>query len=128
MTTEKPNMVRPWNELRDSYQERVNSGMPVQSMLQLVDQILASRYLGGLHAWTSMHSLCIVQVPHVVYPYDGPLLVIEPLFNGTTDFRYVDTRDKEKQWHRVVKEGEEFQRLEKFLDQLCWFPRREPMV
>jgi hypothetical protein len=93
-------------------------------MLRLVEQIKGSTYARALHAWTSMHELCIVQVP-CTYPCDGPYLRISPRVDGTIEFRYIDTPFASKQWHRVVKEEDAFRRLERFLDQLHWVGREK---
>jgi hypothetical protein len=85
-------------------------------MLRLVEQVEASQYARALYAWTSMHDLCIVQ-------NDGPYLRISPLFEGTIEFRYIDTPVFEKQWRRLVREDDAFQRLESFIDQLHWVVR-----
>jgi hypothetical protein len=118
-------MIVPWNEISSRYREAVESGQTgVLGMLRLVEQIETSPYVRVLHAWTSMHDLCIVQVP-CTYPYDGPYLCISPRFDGTIEFRYIDTQIESRQWHRVVKEEEAFQRLERFIDQLHWVAREK---
>ena len=68
-----------------------------------------------------MFDLCIAQTP-VSYPYDGPLLRISPVGENQIEFRYLDTRKEDKQWHRTVDAGVVLPRLIKFLDQLRWFP------
>jgi len=42
--------------------------------------------------------------------------------NGSIEFRYIDTYDKSKQWHRTAEADPAWARLIKFLDQLGWFP------
>jgi hypothetical protein len=69
-----------------------------------------------------MHDLCLTQIASSAYP-DGPHLRISPRFDGTIEFRYIDTYVREKQWHRVVQEDEAFSRLVGFFDQLHWFGR-----
>jgi hypothetical protein len=119
----KKEMTRSWESIRRHYQG-ISDLHPPQGpsagMLRLVDAIMASRYAGDLHAWTSVWDLCIAQTS-VSYPYDGPRLVIAPIENGKLDFRYVDTCKKDEQWHRVADESEGFNRLENFFDQLHWF-------
>ncbi len=117
-------MIRPWDEIKRGYREVVDAGSNLGGMLRLVEQIEASQYARGLHAWTSMLDLCIVQVP-CTYPYDGPYLLVRPLSDGTMEFRYVDTHIASRQWHRVVKEEDAFRRLERFIDQLHWVVREE---
>jgi hypothetical protein len=69
-----------------------------------------------------MHDLCIAQVP-CTYPYNGPYLRVSPRFDGTIEFRYIDTAIEERQWHRLVNEEDAFRRLELFMDQLHWVVR-----
>ncbi len=112
-------MTRPWEDIVKTFQERIEGGLKVQFMLNFVKEIMSSNYASGLYAWTSMHDMCIVQNA-VKYPYDGPTLIISPIFNGTVEFRYIDTHIKERQWNRTVNENELFPTLEKFIEQLHW--------
>jgi len=91
-------------------------------MVRLVQQIEASKYATGIHGETSQCDLCITQLPTTAYP-DGPHLRISPRTDGVIEFRYLDTNVRQKQWHRTVKDDEAFARLERFFDQLRWFPR-----
>jgi hypothetical protein len=124
-------MIRPWSEIEDFYRELVRPGQTaVLAMMQLVGQIKNSPYAQALNAWTSMLDLCIAQVP-CNRPYDGPFLRISPRGDGTVEFRYMDTAIEARQWHRIVKEDEAFQRLERFIDQLHWVARerkRDPAL
>jgi len=72
-----------------------------------------------------MADLCLQQVPSGK-PYDGPFLRISPRPDGTVEFRYADTSVASRQWHRVVKADDALGRLERFLQQLHWFPRLKP--
>ena len=93
-------------------------------MQYLVSAIEASVLAGGLFAWTSMMDLCITQTP-VEYPYNGPYLRISPKSDGTLEFRYVDTWDDRKQWHRIVPEDKAFERLQRFVADLHWLTLRD---
>jgi hypothetical protein len=124
MTSETKLPTRSWDEIEARYRESVDAGVSGGGMLRFVEQIKGSSYARALHAWTSMHDLCIVQVP-CTYPYDGPYLCIAPRFDGTIEFRYIDTYVASKQWHRVVKEEDAFGRLERFMDQLHWVVREK---
>jgi hypothetical protein len=117
-------MIRSWTDIEDPYRQSAEACAPVKGMLRLVEQIRSSPYARALYAWTSMHDLCIVQVP-CTYPYDGPCLRITPLFNGTIEFRYIDTCIESRQWHRVAKEEGAFDRLERFIDQLHWVAKEK---
>jgi hypothetical protein len=114
-----PLMTEPRNDIERFYRGLVDRGLDVRAMLHLVEEIKTSQYARALHAWTSMHDLCIVQGP-CTHPYDGPYLRITPLFDGCIELRYIDTPIEEKQWRRRVKEEDAFRRLERFIDQLHW--------
>jgi hypothetical protein len=114
-------MITPWNEIRSFYEELVAHGLPLQAMVRLIEQIEASRYARGLYAYTSMHDLCVTQVPEISTIQNSPYLRISPLSDGNIEFRYLDTHIESRQWHRVVGEDEAYQRLERFVDQLHWF-------
>jgi hypothetical protein len=119
-------MTQPWEAIRLFYArlvsdgQLVEAGMPVDRMLELVQAIEASSYALGIYGWHSMHDLCIVQSP-VSYPYHGPYLRISPLIGGRLEFRYIDTLERDRQWHRTVEGNDGFARLERFIDQLHWF-------
>jgi hypothetical protein len=100
-------MIRPWRDIKTFYQGLVAGGSPLQGMVRLVEQIEASRYVSGVHGETSMHDLCLTQATSSTFP-DGPHLRISPRFDGTIEFRYIDTHVREKQWHRIVKEDDAF--------------------
>jgi len=118
-------MIKPWKDIGTFYQELVVNGLPFQAMVRLVEQIETSRYAGGVHGETSMHDLCVTQLPSSAYP-DGPYLRISPRIDGTIEFRYIDTYVRERQWHRVVKGDDAFSRLLGFFDQLHWFATDRP--
>jgi len=116
-------MPKPWKDIAAFYRDLTGSGMQVQGMLHLVEQIESSRYATGIFGETSMHDLCIVQTAGHGFG-EGPYLRISPRFDGTIEFRYVDTHVRTKQWHRVVRDQEAFGRLVGFFDQLHWFAER----
>ncbi|MFO1394892.1 MAG: hypothetical protein U1F09_14105, partial [Steroidobacteraceae bacterium] len=99
-------MSQPWAEIREFYTDRVRHGLALQGMLDLVKRIEATRF-SVLRARTSMHDLCIAQTD-VSFPDVSPYLRISPQWNGTVEFRYIDTNEKEKQWRRVVPEDAAF--------------------
>ena len=89
-------------------------------MLAVCERIASTGLASGLYAWTSMHDLCIAQVPPT-YPYEGPYLRISPLPNAEIAFRYIDTKVENDQWHRTVPEDAAVPRLLSFFSQLAWF-------
>lgn len=114
-------MDKPWTNIVAQYAEYAERGPAMLAMLALTQRIANSPLAQGLHAWTSMFDLCITQT-EVTYPYNGPYLKVSPLPDGRVEFRYLDTQEKDKQWHRTVEATETVPRLLKFLAQLRWFP------
>jgi hypothetical protein len=115
-------ITRPWDQISKRYQEWMGKDLGVEAISRLVDKIISSRYANGIHAWTSMLDLCIVQ-QEVTYVNEGPYLRIRPLSDGQLKFQYIDTYIVERQWSRTVPGLEAFERLEKFFDQLHWFSK-----
>lgn len=113
-------MTQPWPQIVARYEDYTGDVRSIRALGRLARQISESPLANGLFAWTSMFDLCIVQTP-VSYPYDGPWLRISPNGEDRIEFRYLDTPEKAKQWHRTVEADQEWPRLIKFLDQLRWF-------
>ena len=113
-------MTRPWSDIEKHYADLSGRSASIDQMLALVKKTATSRFAPHLYAWTSMHDLCIVQMP-VTYPYDGPYLRISPLRDGKLEFRFVDTPVEQKQWCRTVDGQRGFERLERFLYDVHWF-------
>jgi hypothetical protein len=112
---------KPWPMIVTHYAAYADRDLAMRAMFLLVQRIESGSLAKGLHAWTSMFNLCITQ-NEVTHPYDGPFLKISPLPDGRIEFRYLDTHDKDKQWHRSVEASDAVPRLLKFFDQLRWFP------
>ncbi len=115
-----PTMTRPWPEIVAHYEDLQGENKSIRALGALAQRITQSPLADGLHAWTSMLDLCIVQRP-VSYPFHGPFLRISPITADRIEFRYVDTFEKDKQWHRIVDATQTWPRLIRFLDQLRWF-------
>jgi hypothetical protein len=116
-------MIRPWPEINAFYQDLVARGFRLEGMVQLIEQIEKSRYAEGIHGETSIYDLRIVQIAEGVQPHDANLR-ISPRFDGTMEFRYIDTHLGSKQWSRVTSDEHAFSRLVAFLHQLHWFSGR----
>jgi hypothetical protein len=114
-------MTQPWPQIVAHYEDYSGEQRSIRALARLARRISESPVAKGLFAWTSMFDLCVVQTP-VSYPYDGPRLRIAPVSEDRIEFRYLDTLDKAKQWHRTVDADQALPRLVKFLDQLRWFP------
>ena len=116
-------MTRPWSEIVAFYDGHLQRESSFQAVGNVARHIGGGQLRSGLFAWTSMHDPCITQMP-VSYPYDGAYLRISPRFDGTVEFKYLDTWDEQKQWCRTVAAADTVPRLLRFLHQLRWFPHR----
>ena len=74
-----------------------------------------------------MHDLCISQT-EPQYPQDTPHLRISLRSPSEMEFRYIDTGDRQRQWHRTELTDRAIERLDIFFDQLNWFGRRRHTV
>ena len=115
-----PLMTRPWRDIQETYESRLQVNPQLQSMVRFVEQVRGCQ-LSRLHAWTSMNDLYIVQQA-VSYPYYGPKLLVSPKPDGNIELRYIDSHIEKKQWRRLLPEDLAFARLRKFTDELRWFP------
>jgi len=117
---------KPWKDIAAFYRDLVDRGMQIQGMLHLTQQIEASHYAAGVFGETSMHDICVMQTDGAFW--EGPYLRISPRFDGTVEFRYIDTHVSARQWHRIVKDDDAFARLVGFFDQLHWFASERPVL
>ena len=115
----KPLMTRPWEEIAEQYRDLESKPVHIE-LGRLCDQIAKSELAEGIHAWTSMSRLCIVQI-ETAYPYKGPVLYIAPVSDSELEFRFEDTLVESRQWVRIVPASAAWGRLIAFLDQLHWF-------
>jgi hypothetical protein len=122
--TAPPECRTSWQNIVPFYKSLEEAGLPSGGMVKLTEKIASSPYQ-KLHAWTSMHDLCLTQTPRSPVKF-GPYLRISPLFDGHILFRYIDTYIESRQWTRTVEEDAAFSRLEHFLHQLKWFAHRKP--
>ena len=115
-------MTKPWPEILAHYVGYKGDWQSIRALATLAQRISEGPLSAGLFAWTSMFDLCIVQT-EATYPYNGPLLRVSPVSEYQLEFRYEDTWNKAKQWHRTIDAADPMPQLLKFLDQLRWFPR-----
>jgi hypothetical protein len=74
-----------------------------------------------------MHDLCISQT-EPSYPPEIPHLRISLKSSSEMEFRYIDTGDPRRQWHRSESPVRGLERIETFFYQLNWFGRRRRTV
>lgn len=111
-------MTRPWPDLADFF--RTFDDDAAGAIADLCEYIASRPIRSGVHGWQSLRTLAIVQTP-VFYPYDGSRLQIEPLADGTIEFRMIDTMVKNRQWSRVEVSERTIERFKQTMRQLNWF-------
>jgi hypothetical protein len=55
--------TQSWQKVTRFYCEIAEKNSFFRPMTELAEQIAASKYSSGLYPWTSMHTLCISQIP-----------------------------------------------------------------
>ena len=116
-----------WKSVLTFFDERAAANAFFEPMRTLAHGLANSTYAAALHPWASMHDLCISQTKPV-YPQDVPHLRIGLRSPSEIEFRYIDTADPQRQWHRTESPARAIERLEIFFDQLNWFGRRHDTV
>jgi hypothetical protein len=123
-------MTQPWPQIVARYEDYKGEVQSIHTLGRLARRISESPLERSLFASPHMFDLDIVQIP-VSDPFDGPFLRLSPVLSeDRIEFRYIDTYDKAKQWHRMAEADQAWARLIKFLDQLGWFPINvlEPLI
>ena len=116
-----------WKSVLTFFDERAADNAILEPMRALAHELANTTYAAALHPWTSMHDLCISQT-EPTYPQDSPYLRISLASPFEMEFRYIDTGDPQRQWHRTESPARAIARLEGFFDQLNWFGRRRHTV
>lgn len=115
--------TRPWQEIAEFYGSLAKKDSFFEPMARLTQQIATSKYTMGLHAWTSMHTLCITQTPEP--DLDKEVLRIHrDVRDGTLVFDFQETSStlpKYENWIRRCSPEEGFTRFERFLNLKKWF-------
>ena len=114
-------MNQSWPNIAARYKECAQPLPAIRALLLVSEYIRDSDLATGLHGWMSMWDLCITQT-RVTHAQTGPFLKISVHSSGQLEFRYVDTKITDHQWHRVVDAADAVPRLIKFLGQLHWLP------
>ena len=117
----------PWTGVLTFFDERAAENAYFEPMRALAHDLANSTYGPALHPWTSMHDLCISQT-EPRYPQAFPHLRIGLKSPSEIKFRYIDTGNQQRQWHRTESPAQAIERLETFFDQLNWFGRRRHTV
>ena len=80
-----PTMTQPWPQIVARYDDYKGEHQSIRALGALAQRITQTPLANGLHAWTSMFDLCIVQIP-VSQPFDGPFLRISPITEDRIEF------------------------------------------
>ena len=118
-------MFRPWRVIAEDIREsqkhlRDEKFLSAVKGIGLLADFIASNSLRHvLFGWTSMYDLCIQETSIGLY-HTGPHLRISPLPSGFSEFRYIDTSIKERQWIRLEPPERLVERLRSFLEQIHW--------
>jgi hypothetical protein len=116
-----------WKGILTVFDDMATGNAFFEPMRTLAHELANSRYAAALHPWASMHDLCISQT-EPKYPNDFPHLRISLRSPSEMEFRYIDSGDPQRQWHRTESPARAIERLEIFYDQLNWFGRRRHTV
>ena len=120
-------MTRPWSKIAEHYTDFSFPGLSAINAIQvLVERIMISSLVDGLHAWTSAWDLCLVQ-NEASYPYEGAYLRISPV-GDDIEFHYIETGFPKKvvgysanEFVCVVPASDAWPQLLSILEQLHWF-------
>ena len=112
-----------WQRVTKFYRDIAEKNSFFRPMMELAEQIAASKYASSLYPWTSMHTLCISQTPEAdkdkevlrisLDPRD-PVLVYDFQETGSTLPKY-------QHWIRRCSTDEGFSRFERFVQLKRWF-------
>jgi hypothetical protein len=109
---------RDWNEIAESYRRLVKHGWDIQPLLRLVEEIIASGYVHGIYATTSMATLCIAQTPE--FEMNQNMLRVD-FERGRFFFSYHESLRINKAWKKECGRDEGFSTFEHVMNRLKWF-------
>lgn len=114
--------TQSWQEVTKFYRDITEKHSVFRPMMELAEQIAASKYAGGLYPWTSMHTLCISQTPQA--DTDKEVLRISVDRDGVLVYDFQETGStlpKYQHWVRRCSPDEGFSRFERFVQLKKWF-------
>jgi hypothetical protein len=90
MTTVK---TQTWQTITKFYRDRTEKNPFFRPMLELAEQIAASKYASGLYPWNSMQTLCISQTPEADLDKEVLRISLDPQ-DGALVFDFQETSSK----------------------------------
>jgi hypothetical protein len=120
--------THPWHEITEFYRDLTEKNPFFRPMMELAEQIAASKYASGLFPWTSVHILCISQTPEA--DLGKEVLRISLDQDGALVYDFQETASllpKYQHWIRKCSPDEGFSRLERFVQLKKWFVDYKPL-
>jgi hypothetical protein len=109
---------RPWSEIAEHYRDLVEHDWDMRPMLRLVEQMTASDYATGIHATTSVSTLCIAQTAE--FEFDKEMLRVY-LRQGRFIFEYRESPYSINTWKKECENDQGFETFQHVVSQLGWF-------
>jgi hypothetical protein len=120
--------TQTWQKVTKFYRDITEKNTFFRPMLELAEQIAASKYASGLYPWTSMHTLCISQTPEADSDKEVLRISLDPQ-DGVLVYDFQETGStlpKYQHWTRRCSPDEGFSRFERFIQLKKWFVDYRP--
>jgi hypothetical protein len=121
--------TQSWQKVTKFYRDITEKNPIFRPMMELAEQIAASKYASGLYPWTSMHTLCISQTPEADTDKEVLRISLDPR-DGVLVYDFQETGStlpKYQHWIRRCSTGEGFSRFERFVQLKKWFVDYGPL-
>jgi len=120
--------TQSWQKVTMFYRDITGRNPFFRPMMELAEQIAASKYASGLYPWTSMHTLCISQTPEADSDKEVLRISLDPRDRALVfDFQETgSTLPKYEHWIRRCSPDEGFSRFERFVQLKKWFVDYRP--
>jgi hypothetical protein len=115
--------TQSWQKVTKFYREITEKNAFFRPMMELAEQIAASKYASGLYPWTSMQTLCISQTEEADSDKEVLRISLDPL-DGVLVYDFQETGStlpKYQHWIRRYSPEEGFTRFERFVKLKGWF-------
>ncbi len=115
--------TQSWQKVTKFYRDRTEENPFFLPMMELAQQIAASKYASGLYPWTSMHTLCMSQTPEADLTKEVFRIALDPQ-DGALVFDFQETGStlpKYQHWIRRCSPDEGFARFERFVRLKKWY-------
>jgi hypothetical protein len=121
--------TQSWQKVTEFYRDITEKNSFFRPMMELADQIAASKYASGLYPWTSMHTLCLSQTPEADTDKEVLRISLDPRDRVLVyDFQETgSTLPKYQHWMRRCSTDEGFSRFERFVQLKKWFVDYGPL-